>query len=272
MIVDGRSIAADILAETKAHIASLSRVPVVRAITCAPSAATRSYLRIKEARAQDAGMTLEVVELPESAGEDAFTEAIVRDGADAVIVQLPLPAHLDTERILAQIPRTLDADVLSAQAYQAFLENETALMPPVVAAIESIFQVHYVDPMGVQAVVVGQGKLVGQPATVWLTRMGAHVTPITREQSNPEALKQADIVISGAGVPGLITPDQIKEGVILVDAGTSESGGQITGDIDSSCESHAALYTPVPGGVGPIAVACLFRNVATLLERSLHDG
>ncbi len=272
MIVDGRQIAASVLAATKEQVALFDHVPVVRAITCAPSAATLSYLRIKAARAQDAGMRLEVVELPDTATEEAFEHAILAPGADAVIVQLPLPAHLDTNRIVNTIPLEQDADVLSQVAYEAFLHSESALMPPVVAAIETIFNAHYVDPMGVRAVVVGQGKLVGLPAKEWLTRMGAHVTTVTREHTNPDALKQADLIISGAGVPGLITPGQIQEGVVLIDAGTSESGGQITGDIDAACAQKAALYTPVPGGVGPVAVACLFRNVASLLERSLHHG
>lgn len=272
MIVDGRSIAASVLASVKEEVALLDRVPVVRAITCAPSPATQSYLRIKAARAQDAGMHLEVLELADTADEVAFEDAIRAPGADAVIVQLPVPAHLDVDRIVNAIPIEQDADVLSRAAYDAFVTSEAALMPPVVSAIETIFNAQYVDPMGARAVVVGQGKLVGLPAKEWLTRMGAQVTTITRELPNPTALKEADIVVSGAGVPGLITPDDVRDGVVLIDAGTSESGGQITGDIDPACAQKALVYTPVPGGVGPVAVACLFRNVARLLERSLHHS
>ncbi len=269
MIVDGRTLASAILEATKERVVDMERTPVVRAITCAPSAATLSYLRIKAARAEDAGMSLEVVRLPDDASEEQMIEAIQAPGADAVIVQLPLPGHINTARVVDAIPVALDADVLSADAYQAFLSGD-GLLPPVVAAVETILEQYYIDPMGARAVVVGQGKLVGLPVASWLTRMGAHVTPITEESPSREPLRTADIVVTGAGVPGLVTPDYVQEGAVLIDAGTSESGGQMVGDIDPAAASKAQVFTPVPGGVGPIAVACLFRNVAELLERSLQ--
>lgn len=272
MIVDGRALAGEILKETKERVALLERVPVVRAVTCAPSAATLSYLRIKGLRAEDAGMTLDVVHMPEEASEEELIEAIHAPGADAIIVQLPLPDGIDTSRVVNAISQDKDADVLSDAAYHAFLEDDDALLPPVVAAVETILEQHYVDVMGARAVVVGQGKLVGLPVAAWLMRNGAQVATLTRESASLEPLLEAEIVVSGAGAPHLITPEHIKEGVVLIDAGTSESDGQMVGDIDPSCAAKAAVITPVPGGVGPIAVACLFRNVVLLLERSLHDG
>lgn len=273
MIVDGRARAKDILEETRGRVSRLGFVPMVRAITCEPSPATVSYLKIKEARAEEAGMKLEVVRLEESATESEVIEAILRPGADAIIVQLPLPARMNTERIVNSIPASKDADVLSQEAYEAFEHGvPSALLPPVVAAVEVVLIHSNTEVAGKHVVVLGQGKLVGKPASVWLAKQGAQVSVVTREQGTSSLLSEAEIIISGAGSSGIITPELIKQGVILIDAGTSEQGGQLVGDADPACAEKASVFTPVPGGVGPIAVACLFRNVVTLLERSLQES
>lgn len=267
MIIDGRSIAADMLAATRGRVAVLGRVPVVRAITIAPNPATESYVAIKTARAKDAGMSLEVVRLPDTANDDEIMRAIHVPGADALIVQLPLPTSYNTKKMLDAIPQEKDADVLSASARNAFSAHiEGALLPPVVGAVKDILARANVEVKNKKAVVVGKGWLVGDPVAVWLTHQGAVVTICTRESDDvSNALKDADIVVSGAGVAGLITPTMVKQGVVLIDAGTSESGGTLVGDVDPACAPLASVFTPVPGGVGPIAVACLFSNVADLL-------
>ncbi len=272
MIVDGRAIASEVLKDTARRVGRIGRVPVVRAITCAPSPATLSYLRIKEKRAHEAGMELSVVTLPDTATEEDFIQAIMLPGADAVIVQLPLPDSLDTTRIVDAIPFHLDADVLSAERYGAFLHAESEVLPPVVLAVQEILERSGVSVYEKRTVVVGSGKLVGRPVASWLVRQGAEVLVVTNVEDSKEDLGEADIVVLGAGKPSLVTPEMVKAGVVLIDAGTSEQGGQMVGDADPSCASNASVFTPVPGGVGPIAVACLFRNVATLLERTLQEG
>lgn len=270
MIVDGRAIASAILKDVRSRA---SRPAIVRAVVVAPSPATESYLSIKAARAEEAGMHLEVVRLPDHATQEEITDAVSRAGCDAVIVQLPLPEHLDTKAILDSIPLERDADVLSTRAYVRFKEDEgDALLPPVVAAIAEILERSHVFVAGKGATVVGQGRLVGMPAAAWLVNQGAEVMVITREDGDLSRLTDADIIISGAGSPALIKPGHVQEGVVLIDAGTSESGGAIVGDADPSCAEKASVFTPVPGGVGPVAVACLFRNVMLLMERALQDG
>ncbi|HWH16192.1 MAG TPA: bifunctional 5,10-methylenetetrahydrofolate dehydrogenase/5,10-methenyltetrahydrofolate cyclohydrolase [Candidatus Paceibacterota bacterium] len=270
MIVDGRQIATEILREVREQV---SRTVVVRAIVVAPSPATESYLSIKSARAEEAGMHLEVVRLGEHADPDEVKEWVSSPGCDAVIVQLPLPEQFDTKSILDAIPLERDADVLSSRAYEAFATGATdACMPPVVCAAKEILTRAGIDPRGKRAVVVGQGRLVGEPAATWLTNAGAEVAVITRESGDLSLLKDAEIVVSGAGAPGLIKPEHLSPGVALIDAGTSESGGAIVGDADPACVSVAGVFTPVPGGVGPLAVACLFRNVAALVARPLQEG
>jgi methylenetetrahydrofolate dehydrogenase (NADP+) / methenyltetrahydrofolate cyclohydrolase len=272
MIIDGRAIAADLLRQTKQRAERLGRVPLVRAITCAPSPATLSYLRIKERRAEEAGMQLSVVTLPETATEEDFIDAIGAPGADAVIVQLPLPEALDTERIVNSIPEHLDADVLSDTSYGAFLHAETDVLPPVVLAVKEILERSNVSLYEKKCVVVGSGKLVGRPVASWLLRQGAQVLVVTSVEASKQELLNADVVVLGVGKPGLIDSSFLKQGVVLIDAGTSESGGQVVGDAHPSCAEVASVFTPVPGGVGPIAVACLFRNVVTLLERTLQES
>jgi methylenetetrahydrofolate dehydrogenase (NADP+)/methenyltetrahydrofolate cyclohydrolase len=268
MIVDGRRIASDILAGVKA---SLARAVIVRAVTVAPTPATESYLSIKAARAEEAGMHLEVVRLEARALADEVLDAVRRPGADAVIVQLPLPDHLDQAAILDAISPEKDADVLSEAAYRAFEQGE-GVMPPVASAIAHILIEAKVTVTGARAVVVGQGKLVGKPAVVLLRALGADVSVVTKESGDLSALKDADIVVLGAGSPGLVKPEHLKNGVALIDAGTSEQGRAIVGDAEPECATVASVFTPVPGGVGPVAVACLFRNVAALIASPLQEG
>ncbi len=272
-MIDGKQIASEILVEVRDEVAKLERPLIVRAVTVAPNAATESYLRVKSARARDAGMTMEVVRLAADAQTEEVLAAVRAPGADAVIVQLPLPESISTSLVLDEIPLEHDADVLSATAYENFVyDHPGALLPPVAAAVKEILERSSVDVEEKRAVVIGAGRLVGQPVAAWLERMGADVSVITRSSGDHSLLPHADIIVSGAGSPHFLGPEQVKEGAVLIDAGTSESNGAIVGDIDPACAEKALIFTPVPGGVGPLAVACLFRNVIRLrkLEKSVH--
>lgn len=266
MMLDGRALASAVLTEVKASLRG--RLVRVRAVVVQPSPATESYLAIKTARAHEAGMELEVVRLHDDADTAAVITAVQAVGADAVIVQLPLPSHIDTGAVLAAIPLEKDADVLSGAAYARFEHNEEgALMPPVAGAIAEILARTQVSVGGKRAAVVGQGKLVGKPALVLLRRMGADAVTILKDTPDPaRILREADIVVSGAGQAHFITPAMIKEGAVLIDAGTSESNGALAGDMDPACAEIASVFTPVPGGVGPVAVALLFKNAAALVQ------
>jgi len=257
MIIDGRLLAKEILARTKLRAARLAHPPqVVAYVVQDPTPATVSYLKIKAKSAEAAGC-----DFAESRDSDFF------ETADAAIVQLPTNAEGAT--LLEHIPLDKDADVLSKKARDAFARGDSdALLPPVVAAVREIFKIHGVNPEAKRAAVLGDGWLVGNPCAVWLRQAGAEVTTLTKESKDTvEVLQAADIIISGVGVPHLITPDMLKDGVVLIDAGTSESNGEVAGDADPACAGMCSLFTPVPGGVGPIAVACLFQNAVTLAER-----
>ena len=259
MIIDGRALAKEILARAKTRAALLPRPPVVLAYAPLKTPATASYLKIKMKSAGEAGCLFKETD-----------QLVSFAAADAVIIQLPLPSILSHE-ILNAIPVAQDADVLSRAARTLFERNEeSALLPPVVAAMKEILDQAQTSVQGKRAVVIGNGFLVGVPVATWLKHKGAQVTVAdSRTKDLPEILHASDIVVSGAGVPHLITPDMLKEGVILIDAGTSESGGAIVGDADPACAAKCVLFTPVPGGIGPVAVACLFENALALASRRI---
>ncbi len=260
MIIDGRDLAKGIRARSKARADRLLKRPkVVAYVAPNETPATRSYLKIKETSGREAGCDFEVTRSFEFSTD-----------ADAVIIQLPLPEAVDATSLCDLIPIEKDADVLSSAAREKFEKGDPeALLPPVVGAVKEVLAFGAVDVRGKKAVVIGAGFLVGAPVATWLHQQGAEVEVFTVE-SEPEALTAAlhaaDIIVSGAGSSHLIKPDMIKEGVVLIDGGTSESGGIIVGDADPACAEKCALFTPVPGGVGPIAVACLFENAVTLAE------
>lgn len=269
MIVDGRQLAREVLEHARTRAARLSHPPTVLAFVANETAATKSYLSIKKRRAAEAGCVLTVVYFPETVTTEELCAAVGAADADAVLVQLPLPASIDTQRVCDAIRVEKDADVLSTLSRAAFAEGSPeALLPPVVSAVQKILAQTSVTVRGAQVTVVGEGFLVGKPVATWFRQKGAHVQVATSKTANlEELLRSADIVVSGAGVPNLITPHLLRDGVVLIDAGTAESSGKIVGDATEDCAEKAAVFTPVPGGVGPLAVACLFENAVLLAER-----
>ena len=265
MIVDGRMLAGEMLARVKARAERLSHPPRVLAVVANDTPATKSYLSIKQKRASDAGCVLEVRHIKSSLRPYDIID--MSKDEDAVIVQLPLSEGMDTKAILDSIPVEKDADVLSSAA-----RAEGTLLPPVVSAVKKILEFGNVELKGKKAVVVGAGFLVGEPVAAWFKQQGADVTVVSRSNFDGAraTLAQADIVVSGAGSPHFIKPEMLKDGVVLIDAGTSESDGTLAGDADPACADKCSLFPPVPGGVGPLAVACLFDNAVTLAERAIN--
>jgi methylenetetrahydrofolate dehydrogenase (NADP+) / methenyltetrahydrofolate cyclohydrolase len=283
MIIDGRALAREVLARTRARVSRAGRgTPKILVIVANETPATKSYLAIKSKRATDAGCVLEVMQFSTDTSTAALHAAVLSASADAIIVQLPLPSGVDTKAVCDAIPLEKDADVLSDIARAKFeMGDADALLPPVVGAVQNILAFGNVEIAGkppfakgyggaMKAVVIGDGWLVGKPVATWFKQQGAEVTVLTVETEQKEftaALRAANIIISGAGSPHLIKPNMLKEGIVLIDAGTSESGGEVVGDADPACAAKCSLFTTVPGGVGPLAVAYLFDNAVTLAER-----
>ena len=263
MIVDGKKIAEDVYTALRTRIAGFSRVPKLSIITIAPNFETQKYLALKKKKASDIGIDTEVVELAVSCTTEEVIGAVqqVLPQCDGVVVQLPLPSHIDTTRVVRTIPPSHDVDALNIHTIKT--------LSPVVAACKEILSYHHISVEGKHVTILGSGKLVGIPAYQWFVTQGAHVSVVTKETADiPFYTKNADIIVCGAGVPKILMPDMIKEGVVILDAGTSEDGGMLVGDADPLCADKALLMTPVPGGIGPLTIAMLLKNVVDCASRT----
>lgn len=185
-----------------------------------------------------------------------------------VVIQLPLPSHLRVgdQEILDIVPPEKDPDVLSENNLGRFYSGTLSVLPPVVGAIFHLFKNYKISPKGRNVLLVGTGRLVGFPLAVWLLKEEATVSAINKFTKNMSSFtKKADIIISGVGRPGLIKGAMIKKGAIIIDAGSSSENGRTIGDVDLESAAKKAKYiSPVPGGVGPLTVACLFENLVKL--------
>ncbi len=256
MIVDGKKIAENVYAKTKENVLLLGRIPVLAIITCNPNFETKKYLALKEKKADAVGIETKIFELDDTNNTEDFLQAVHEavQIADGIIVQLPLPEHIDTDAVLQSIPQSHDVDAL----------NPKTLSPlsPVVGSIKEILCTHAIETRDIHVTIIGSGRLVGIPSFQWFTKEGAHVSVVTKDTKDISYYtKNADIIVCGAGVPGLLTSEMVREGVIILDAGTSEDGGELKGDADPLCEGKARLFTPVPGGIGPITIAVLLSNL-----------
>jgi methylenetetrahydrofolate dehydrogenase (NADP+)/methenyltetrahydrofolate cyclohydrolase len=261
MIIDGRAIAKDVVARVKEHTKQLSFVPKLGVVTCAPGVETKQYLELKTTKAKAVGIELVVLELPSEATTTDCIEATKRLAHDChgILVQLPLPSHIDRDAVLSAVPNDKDADGFS------YLSHNQTVLPPVVGAIEKILHQYNLTFTDKHVVVVGDGRLVGQPAYRYATERATKVTLLKEDSTDyNQILRDADVLISGVGQPHFITKDMVKEGVMVFDAGASEDGGVVVGDVHPEVANKASLFTPVPGGVGPITVAVLLSNVLTL--------
>ena len=267
--INGRQSAARILAALREEVRLLPRAPRLKVFMVGTRPASESYVRTKGRIAKEVGIEYVFERFPEEVSTETLCAALRRAQEDACIVQLPLPAHIATDTVLSAIPVEKDVDVLSPEASARFEQNVgDALLPPVVFAIREVLARAKVNPEGKKTLIIGNGRLVGKPAAVWLRARGAQVRVVTRASGAlAPALAWADIIVSGAGAPALVTPELISQGVVLIDAGTSESEGVLVGDIDPACQEKASVFTPVPGGIGPLTVAGLLSNAVALAAR-----
>jgi len=258
MIINGRQMAEEIRSDLRGKLTGRKLRLVI--ISVGDNLVTAKYLALKQKFGEEIGAEIVVQEFASGISQAELAERLRQLADDwsvhGVVVQLPLPKHLKTGDLFSLIPPEKDVDALSPEA---------RVLSPVVGAIKEILTQQKISPKEKKVVVVGRGKLVGRPAAVWLAQEGAEVSVVDLETPKPEKiLKQADIIVSGAGCPGLITPNMIKQGTVLIDAATSELGGRLVGDVDPACAEKCAVLTPVPGGVGPLTIAYLFKNLVDL--------
>ena len=244
MLVDGKKIASDIAEELKTELLTSPRLKLL-VIQVGSDPASESFIMMKKAFADKVGVEVAIEKFPEFVTPADLISRVKHANTDksisGMIVQLPLPAGINTKEVLDAISPDKDPDLLSADSKALFALGTSKILPPV----------------------------VGEPVTVWFKNLGvdyALVTAETSDKAKAKIIKTAELLITGAGDPGMIKPEMIQEGVVIVDVGTSESGGMIKGDVDPTCQTKASLITPVPGGVGPVAVAQLFKNLVELAQ------
>lgn len=272
MIIDGKKIRDTILEEVKRGVEALPFVPIFCDILVGTDPVSSQYVRMKEKTAQSVGIKFRSAEFPES----ITTEELVLEIENlnrvphmcGIIVQLPLPTHIDMHTVVNAILPSLDVDCLSEDAATLFYKNQNPLSFPAALACVAVLDSIEDTLIGKNIVVLGQGMLVGKPVTHLLKTRGLTVTTVDRTtEAKAAILKDADVIISGIGQGKFITSEMVKPGVIIIDAGTSEDTGGIVGDVDrSSVEQVASYLSPTPGGVGPVTVALLLKNVLTVAE------
>lgn len=280
IIIDGKKIRDEILTNVKKEVASLSFKPIFCDILVGDNPVSMQYVDMKMRKAESVGIAFHKASFLDTITNEELIKEIEKinkiPNMCGVIVQLPLPKSLDTKRILNAIDPKLDVDCLGEVRSREFYNGDTSLGFPTalscMALLDSIgldLNSSSVNPENKKNIVVlGYGELVGKPVTALFNFRGLSPHVIRSKTENKEdILKNADIIVSGIGNGKYITGDKIKEGVILIDAGTSESNSGIVGDVDlDSVSNKASFISPVPGGVGPVTVAMLLSNVLSVAK------
>lgn len=266
-IIDGKKLQHEILVKVKSGVALLPFVPVFCDVLVGSDPASAQYVRMKAKLATGVGITFHNAHFPDNISTASLVEEIkkinVLPNICGLIVQLPLPEHLDVRAVLDSVSADIDVDCLSSETSNRFYAGEAVPAFPTALACMEILDSLKLDLSDKKIAVIGQGMLVGKPVTYLLRTRGLSVEIVTRTTENKEKIiKNADVIISGTGHAKLIAGGMIKKGAVIIDAGTSESKGGIVGDVDlESVKNIASFVSPVPGGVGPVTVAMLLNNV-----------
>ncbi|MFH1457091.1 MAG: bifunctional 5,10-methylenetetrahydrofolate dehydrogenase/5,10-methenyltetrahydrofolate cyclohydrolase [Patescibacteria group bacterium] len=270
MIIDGKKMAEEIKESLKGEIVKSGKKLKLGIVQVGENSVSQKFIERKVKFSEEIGVKTKIYNLPAEITTNKLRKkmAEICKLVDGVIIQLPLPQHINTQYILGSIPQKKDVDVLSAKSIGDFVVGKQNVLPPVVRAIRKIFVKNNIEIVGKNVVIIGAGLLVGKPAMIWFINQGATVFVLRRLTQNIfKFTKEADIIITGVGNPGLIKPEMVKEGVIIIDAGTAMEKEKLSGDVDLSVASRASIFTPVPGGIGPLTVAMVFKNLLALNKK-----
>ena len=269
--MNGKQIAQEIKDELKLQFATFSRRPKLDIVYAGQDPAIESFMKLKLRVAEEVGVEIEIHRFPDTISEEELLTEVkkiaIEENSNGMIVQLPLPNGMNVQEILNAVPSQKDVDMISDEAFQLFVQEKTTLIPPVARAVMEILRRNSIEVKEKKVAVLGKGILVGKPVSVCMKRAEAVLTELDRSNGDPSPyLQEAEIIVSGIGQPHFIKPEMLKDGVVLIDAGTSEREGGVSGDADPSCAAKCSLFTPVPGGLGPIMVTMLFQNLLELLK------
>jgi methylenetetrahydrofolate dehydrogenase (NADP+) / methenyltetrahydrofolate cyclohydrolase len=264
VLIKGKPIAERIRAEVAEEVKAIGHVGLVTVLV-GDDPASEVYIRLKHKAALEAGFDARDIRLPAETSEDALLAHVAAlnadDAIDAILVQLPLPGHIDEGRILRAVAPAKDVDGLHPMnAGQLFLGRPT-LVGATPVGVMAMLREHAIEIDGARAVVIGRSDIVGKPMAHLLMQANATVTIChSHTQDLPRHTLDADILVAAVGVPTIVSPDMVKAGGVVIDVGINRTEAGLVGDVDPGAAEVAAFMTPVPGGVGPMTIACLLQN------------
>jgi methylenetetrahydrofolate dehydrogenase (NADP+)/methenyltetrahydrofolate cyclohydrolase len=278
-LLPGGPVADAVFAELAPRIAALAaagRQPGLGTILVGNESASAGYIRMKMAKAEELGLTSPHVQLPDDASQ-ADLVAVIRSfnddaAVDAMLVQHPTPPQIDFEAALLEMDPDKDVDGLHPVNMGRLALSMPGPVPCTPAGIEALLAHYEIPVAGREVVVLGRGTTLGRPLALLLSQKrptaNAAVTVVhTGVPDWPRYTQRADIVVAAAGVPGILQPEHLSPGVVVVGGGVRYEGRKLLPDVDERCEEVAAAITPRIGGVGPTTIAMLFRNCVEAAER-----
>lgn len=268
--VSGKAVADAIINDVKRKVLMGENTPLFVAILVGDDPASRIYVNLKEKASHRAGIEFRKIELPEDVSQNkliGYIEACNDDeNVSGILVQLPLPKHLDTQTIIDSIDPKKDVDGFHPENVKRFLSGRSCLEPVLPRAIMELILSTHRELDGMRALIVANSDLFGTMMLKQLSKYDIHGTYVLRENLNTQLneLKTAHIVIVVCGRPNLIHKEMIRSDAIVIDGGITKIGEHIVGDVDASGMGKTdILLSPVPGGIGPVTIACLLENVYT---------
>ena len=278
-LIDGKLISAQIRGElaeaTKALIVETGVTPGLAVIIVGDNPASQVYVRNKRRACEELGYYSEAYELPtETTQEDLM--ALVRrlngeEKIHGILVQLPLPKHLDEHEVLLAIDPKKDVDAFHPTNVGRIMIGDYDFLPCTPAGVMALLEKSGISPTGKEVVVVGRSNIVGKPQAMLMLHANATVTIChSRTVDLPAVCRRADILVAAIGKADFFTADYVKEGAVVIDVGMNRrADGKLTGDVDfASVEPKASYITPVPGGVGPMTITMLMQNTLTAARRA----
>ncbi|ACB60384.1 MULTISPECIES: bifunctional methylenetetrahydrofolate dehydrogenase/methenyltetrahydrofolate cyclohydrolase FolD [Exiguobacterium] len=269
VVIDGKQVAQSYRLKLKEEVARLKEEriqPKLTVILIGEDPASQSYVRGKEKAAQEIGMDSDLIRLPEETKESELLHLIERLNADAsvhgILVQLPLPKHIDESKVIFAIAPEKDVDGFHPVSVGKMMIGEPTFLPCTPNGILHLVKEMNVPIAGRHVVVVGRSQIVGKPVGMLFLNESATVTYCHSKTADLGAMtRQADILIVAVGVPKLITADMVKPEAVVIDVGVNRVDGKLVGDVEfEAVKEVASMITPVPGGVGPMTITMLLHN------------
>ncbi|MDQ2983295.1 MAG: bifunctional 5,10-methylenetetrahydrofolate dehydrogenase/5,10-methenyltetrahydrofolate cyclohydrolase [Actinomycetota bacterium] len=273
--MEGPPLAQRIRAEVAEEVRQLGRLSL-STIQVGDDPASTIYLRRKHEAAQEVGIESDERKLPAETSKDELLSVVSElnadDSVDGILVQLPLPDHIDEARVIRALAPVKDVDGLHPlNAGHLYLGRPT-LVPATPLGVLALLAEHRIELQGARAVVVGRSDLVGKPVAHLLLQANATVTIChSRTADLARHTLDAEVLVAAVGVPEIVTADMVKQGAVVVDVGINRTEAGLVGDVDPDVAQRAGFLTPVPGGVGPMTIAMLLRNTvrAAMYRRGL---